>query len=86
MKHALLALSTAALLAGLSLPVGAKDPPARAGAAKPAPKPEAPGPVDEAVPGVDPAVLAQCRAEADDKRLKGEARSTFMKSCIEPED
>ncbi|MFE1598792.1 hypothetical protein [Methylobacterium sp. ID0610] len=84
MKHALLAGATA-LLASLSLPAAAKDPP-RPAVTKPSPEPARPAAAEEAMPGVDPAVLAQCRTEADGKRLRGEDRATFLKSCTEPED
>ncbi|WP_018262699.1 PsiF family protein [Methylobacterium sp. WSM2598] len=62
----------------------AKDAPARNAPAKPAGRPEPAG--EESFPGVDPAVLAQCRGEAEAKRLRGEARQLFMKTCVEPED
>ncbi|ACA15151.1 hypothetical protein M446_0590 [Methylobacterium sp. 4-46] len=93
MTHSRSALAAAALLAGLSAAPAkdalakdtlAKDAPARNAPAKPAGRPEPAG--EESFPGVDPAVLAQCRGEAEAKRLRGEARQLFMKTCVEPED
>ncbi|GJD48458.1 hypothetical protein OPKNFCMD_1177 [Methylobacterium crusticola] len=78
------ALGALAILAGLTGPApaqGTRSPPA---AAKTAPPPERTG--DDAVAGVDPAVMAQCKAEADNKKLKGAPRAEFMRACVEPED
>ncbi|MCJ2099299.1 PsiF family protein [Methylobacterium sp. E-046] len=35
---------------------------------------------------VDPEVLARCKREAAQKKLKGAERATFMNACIELED
>ena len=70
---ALLALASAAL---------AKSVPA------PAEKPAAGSPPnsDDAMTDVDPEVLARCKREAAQKKLKGAERATFMNACVEPED
>jgi hypothetical protein len=41
---------------------------------------------DDAMTDVDPEVLARCKREALQKKLKGPDRATFMKACVEPED
>ncbi|MCJ2126432.1 PsiF family protein [Methylobacterium sp. J-077] len=56
----------------------------------------APAPADKPVTGsvqsedtmtdVDPEVLARCKHEASQKKLKGSERFTFMNACVEPED
>ncbi|MGY2052881.1 PsiF family protein [Methylobacterium sp. JK268] len=66
------------------LPAAAKD---RAPPAGPKPAASRPEPAaEDSYPGVDPAVLAQCRSEAESKHLRGEPRQLFMKTCVEPED
>lgn len=41
---------------------------------------------DDAMTDVDPDVLARCKREAAQKKLKGTERATFMNACVEPED
>lgn len=41
---------------------------------------------DDAMTDVDPEVLARCKHEAVQKKLKGADRRTFMNACVEPED
>jgi hypothetical protein len=41
---------------------------------------------DDPMTDVDPEVLARCKREAAQKKLKGAERATFMKACVEPED
>ncbi|MGH1592286.1 PsiF family protein (plasmid) [Methylobacterium phyllosphaerae] len=54
----------------------------------PAEKPDAGSPPssDDAMTDVDPEVLARCKREAAQKKLKGAERATFMNACVEPED
>jgi hypothetical protein len=46
------------------------------------------GPVqgDDAMTDVDPELLARCKREAAQKKLRGGERTTFMNACVEPED
>jgi hypothetical protein len=56
----------------------------------------APAPADKPATGsvqnedtmtdVDPEVLARCKREATQKKFKGSDRTTFMNTCVEPED
>ncbi|MCJ2067488.1 PsiF family protein [Methylobacterium sp. J-030] len=41
---------------------------------------------DDTMTDVDPEVLARCKREAAQKKLKGSERATFMNACVEPED
>ncbi|TXN00497.1 hypothetical protein FV242_21925 [Methylobacterium sp. WL64] len=41
---------------------------------------------EEAADVVDPEVLARCRQQAADQKLKGPARKAFMGTCVTPED
>jgi hypothetical protein len=41
---------------------------------------------EEAADLVDPEVLARCRQQAADQKLKGPARKAFMGTCVTPED
>ena len=41
---------------------------------------------DDTMTDVDPEVLARCKREAAQKKLKGAERATFMNACVEPED
>ena len=41
---------------------------------------------EDTMTDVDPEVLARCKREASQKKLKGAERSTFMNACVEPED
>ncbi|WP_409568158.1 PsiF family protein [Methylobacterium sp. E-066] len=43
-------------------------------------------PGEEAADDVDPEVLARCRRQAADQKLKGSARKAFMGTCVTPED
>ena len=43
-------------------------------------------PGEEAADGVDPEVLARCRRQAADQKLKGPARKAFLGTCVTPED
>jgi hypothetical protein len=54
----------------------------------PAEKPAADSPQnsDDAMTDVDPEVLARCKREAAQKKLRGVDRKTFMNACVEPED
>jgi hypothetical protein len=54
----------------------------------PAEKPTAGSPPsgDDTMTDVDPELLARCKREAAQKKLKGAERATFMNACVEPED
>lgn len=41
---------------------------------------------EEAADDVDPEVLARCRRQAADQKLKGLARKAFLGTCVTPED
>ena len=41
---------------------------------------------DDTMTDVDPEVLARCKREAAQKKLKGSDRAIFMNACVEPED
>jgi hypothetical protein len=41
---------------------------------------------EDAMTDVDPELLARCKREAAQKKLKGSERATFMNACVEPED
>ncbi|MCJ2067350.1 PsiF family protein [Methylobacterium sp. J-030] len=41
---------------------------------------------DDTMTDVDPELLAGCKREAAQKKLKGAERATFMNTCVEPED
>ena len=41
---------------------------------------------DDTMTDVDPELLARCKREAAQKKLRGAERTTFMNSCVEPED
>ena len=62
------------------------------GAAQGLPEPDeenasaASSPGEEAADVVDPEVLARCRRQAADQKLKGPARKAFMGTCVTPED
>ena len=43
-------------------------------------------PGEEAADDVDPEVLARCRRQAADQKLKGPARKAFLGTCVTPED
>ncbi|RVU18754.1 hypothetical protein [Methylobacterium oryzihabitans] len=79
--------SIAAFAACLILATGAgfagAQAPKPAPAAKPAPSGQS---ADDAMTDVDPAVVAQCKSEADRKRLKGAPRTEFLRACADPED
>lgn len=46
----------------------------------------APAPGEEAADDVGPEVLASCRRQAADQKLKGPARKAFLGTCVTPED
>lgn len=79
MRHLLLAATALAALITAAL---AQAVPA------PAEKPSAGSPQsgDDAMTDVDPEVLARCKREAAQKKLKGSERATFMSACVEQED
>lgn len=78
MRRSILAATSLAALATAAL---AQNAPA------PADKP-ATGSVqnEDTMTDVDPEVLARCKREAMQKKLKGSERATFMNACVEPED
>jgi hypothetical protein len=41
---------------------------------------------DDTMTDIDPEVLARCKREAAQQKLKGSERATFMNACVEPED
>jgi hypothetical protein len=43
-------------------------------------------PGEEAADDVDPEVLARCRRQAADQKLKGPTRKAFLGTCVTPED
>ena len=41
---------------------------------------------EEAADDVNPEVLARCRRQSEEQKLKGPARKAFMGTCVTPED
>lgn len=78
MRRSILAVTTFAAFTTAAL---AQNAPA------PAEKPAA-GAVqsDDTMTDVDPEVLARCKREAAQKKLKGSDRTSFMNTCVEPKD
>ncbi|WP_298965227.1 hypothetical protein [uncultured Methylobacterium sp.] len=80
-------MSAAALAACLVLAAGAGFVGAQTSKTAPAAKPVPSGQsADDAMTDVDPAVVAQCKSEADRKALKGAPRTEFLRACADPED
>ncbi|WP_336488429.1 hypothetical protein [Methylobacterium nigriterrae] len=88
MRHAITIAAALAALSGAALaqaaPESGKPTPGKQAPGKPTP--ESSRSLDEAMPDVDPGVLAQCRDSAATRNLKGSARDQFIRACIEPED
>ena len=79
MRRSILAATALAVVATAALAQGGSPPAEKATA----------GSVqgsDDTMTDVDPEVLARCKREAAQKKLKGTERATFMNACVEPED
>lgn len=84
MRTPVLALSALTLLACLPGSASAQNARSPSTPGKPAPRSDTRS--DDAMTDVNPAVLARCREEAARKNLRGEARTLFMRTCVDPED